>query len=304
MKLKRDVKWADGMPFTAHDVKFSYDVILSPDTTIGKATMRDLETSTVKDDFTEVAVGLAESGIPEVEKVSGYKVFSIAGIKSDRSLLNNSEPGDPTGTKQHVALSDKKARRALELGINKQELVDKVLFGKTSVATGEYPKGNPRAHSGPDRAQALLEEAGWKAGADGVREKGGKKLTLAVRGVAGNKLRDDVAAPYDPNEPDVSSIRQGPSLEHPLGTDQIGRDQLSRLMRGGRVSLQVGLMATAVSVALGTLLGALTGHYGRAVGDVIMRFTDLMFTLPRLLVLLLVGAIFKTTFLLPNALGR
>jgi peptide/nickel transport system permease protein len=121
---------------------------------------------------------------------------------------------------------------------------------------------------------------------------------VVLAAVAAAALFADVAAPYDPNEPDVSSIRQGPSLQHLLGTDQIGRDQLSRLMHGGRISLQVGLMATAVSVALGTMLGALAGYYGRAVDNVIMRFTDLMFTLPRLLVLLLVGAIFKTTFLL------
>jgi peptide/nickel transport system substrate-binding protein len=301
VKLKRDVKWADGKPFTAHDVKFNYDVILSPDTTIGKTTMRNLETFTVKDDFTvewkfkdvfpayltlfsypsgivpkhvfdgvpmkdlakhdfgrkpfgtgafkvtewqaashitlepnasyfkgkprldklifritpdkntqlaqlranetDVAVDLAESDIPEVEKVTGFKVFSIAGINSDRFFLNTAEPGDPTGTKPHFALADKKVRQALELGINKQELVDKVLFGKTAVATGEYPKGNPWANPDiqatkydPDRAKVLLEEAGWKAGADGIREKGGKKLTLTVRGVTGNKLRDDVAA--------------------------------------------------------------------------------------------------------------
>jgi peptide/nickel transport system permease protein len=116
--------------------------------------------------------------------------------------------------------------------------------------------------------------------------------------IALGALLADVAAPYDPNEPDVLAIRKAPSAAHPLGTDAIGRDQLSRLMHGGRVSLQVGLMATGVSVALGTLLGAIAGFYGRAVDNAIMRFTDLMFTLPRLLVLLLVGAIFKTTFAL------
>jgi peptide/nickel transport system permease protein len=107
-----------------------------------------------------------------------------------------------------------------------------------------------------------------------------------------------VVTPYQPDEPDVDAIRQPPSLAHPLGTDQIGRDQVSRLLHGGRVSLQVGLMATSVAVLLGTVFGAIAGYYGGAIDNVIMRFTDVMFTLPRLLVLLLVGAIFKTTFLL------
>jgi peptide/nickel transport system permease protein len=107
-----------------------------------------------------------------------------------------------------------------------------------------------------------------------------------------------VITPYQPDEPDVDAIRQPPSLVHPLGTDQIGRDQVSRLLHGGRVSLQVGLMATSVAVLLGTAFGAIAGYYGGAIDNVIMRFTDVMFTLPRLLVLLLVGAIFKTTFLL------
>jgi peptide/nickel transport system permease protein len=104
-------------------------------------------------------------------------------------------------------------------------------------------------------------------------------------------------APYDPDEPDVRVRRQPPSLAHPMGTDQLGRDQLSRLLHGGRFSLQVGLMATIVAVSVGTLVGAMAGHYGGALDNLLMRIVDLMFTLPRLLVLLLLGAVFKASLL-------
>jgi peptide/nickel transport system permease protein len=102
-------------------------------------------------------------------------------------------------------------------------------------------------------------------------------------------------APYPPDEPDVRARRQAPSLVHPMGTDQLGRDQLSRLLHGGRFSLQVGLMATVVAVSVGTLVGAIAGHYGGALDNLLMRIVDLMYTLPRLLVLLLLGAVFKTS---------
>ena len=105
----------------------------------------------------------------------------------------------------------------------------------------------------------------------------------------------DVVTPYDPDLPDVEAIREAPSLSHPMGTDQIGRDQLTRLLHGGRFSLQVGLFATLVSILIGTTVGALAGFYGGNLDNALMRLTDLMFTVPRLLVLLLIGAIFKTT---------
>jgi peptide/nickel transport system permease protein len=121
---------------------------------------------------------------------------------------------------------------------------------------------------------------------------------IVLAAIAASALLADVAAPYRPDEPNVEAIREPPSASHLLGTDQIGRDQLSRLMHGGRFSLQVGLFATTVAVVLGTTVGALAGYYGGRLDNVLMRLTDVMFTLPRLLVLLLIGALFKTTVLL------
>ena len=102
-------------------------------------------------------------------------------------------------------------------------------------------------------------------------------------------------APYPPEAPDVEVIREPPSLTHPMGTDQLGRDQLSRLMYGGRFSLEVGVLATLIAILVGTALGALSGYYGGVVDPLLMRFTDFMLSVPRLLLLLLIGAVFGTS---------
>jgi peptide/nickel transport system permease protein len=102
-------------------------------------------------------------------------------------------------------------------------------------------------------------------------------------------------APYPPELPNVELIREPPSLAHPMGTDQLGRDQLSRLMYGGRFSLEVGVLATLIAILLGTALGALSGFYGGVLDPLLMRFTDFMLSIPRLLLLLLIAAVFGTS---------
>lgn len=301
VKLRKDVKWADGKPFTADDVKWNFDVIMSPKTTIGKTTMRNIESFTVKDPHTiewkmanvfpayltlfsypsgivpkhafegvaeedlakhafarkpfgtgpfrvaewqaashitlepnpnyfrgkprldrlvfritpdkatqiaqlranetDIAVDLAETDTAEIEKIAGWKIFSVSGPTADRFFFNLAEPGVADGSKPHPILGDKRVRQALQLGINKQELVDKVLLGKSKVAVGDYAPGQhwaaaeiPASKFDQEAAKKLLDQAGWRAGADGTREKDGRKMTLTVQGVTGNKLRDDVAA--------------------------------------------------------------------------------------------------------------
>jgi peptide/nickel transport system permease protein len=104
----------------------------------------------------------------------------------------------------------------------------------------------------------------------------------------------DWLAPHPWDTPNVGAIREGPSLAHPFGTDQLGRDQLSRLMHGGKASLSVGLVATLVAVAIGSMLGAIAGYYAGLADALIMRLTDFMFAIPRLLLLLLVAALLGT----------
>lgn len=95
--------------------------------------------------------------------------------------------------------------------------------------------------------------------------------------------------PYSYSEQHLDQILQGPSAKHLLGTDQLGRDELTRLLHGGRVSLLVGLGVALVSAVVGTLLGAVAGYYGGRLDNAIMRLTDLFLAIP-LLVLLIIAS--------------
>jgi peptide/nickel transport system permease protein len=96
-------------------------------------------------------------------------------------------------------------------------------------------------------------------------------------------LLGPLVTPYPPLRPSPADSMEPPSLAHPLGTDEIGRDVLSRLMTGARISLQVGLIASAVSVTLGTALGLLAGYRGGWTEAVVMRSVDVMLALPGML---------------------
>lgn len=102
-------------------------------------------------------------------------------------------------------------------------------------------------------------------------------------------------APYDPiAQEDI--VRTGylpPSLAHPLGTDQFGRDVLSRLIYGARISLSIALVAVMIAIGIGTLLGAVAGYLGGRVDTMIMRFTDMVLSFPRLVLLLAIVALFE-----------
>lgn len=96
--------------------------------------------------------------------------------------------------------------------------------------------------------------------------------------------------PYDPNAINVLNILEPPGLAHPFGTDDLGRDILSRIIWGSRISLSVGFVAVGISTFIGVLLGAITGYYGGWVDRVIMRFVDIMLSIPTFFLLLAVIA--------------
>lgn len=97
-------------------------------------------------------------------------------------------------------------------------------------------------------------------------------------------------APYPPYQIDVKAIKQPPSAAHWLGTDGAGRDVLSRLIYAGRVSLSVGLIAAGIAITIGTVLGLISGFYGGRVDFWIMRLTDVMMTIPTLIIIITVVA--------------
>lgn len=100
-------------------------------------------------------------------------------------------------------------------------------------------------------------------------------------------LAAPLVAPYDPYQTDLQLARFGkpasPSLSHPFGSDQLGRDLLSRVIYGARVSLLVGFAATGIAILAGSLVGAIAGYAGKWTDMLIMRFADILLAFPPLL---------------------
>ena len=92
---------------------------------------------------------------------------------------------------------------------------------------------------------------------------------------------------------DYSAALQGPSREHPFGTDNLGRDLLARVLIGGRVSMAVGVVAVIIAMTVGTMIGSLAGFFGGQADSVLMRLTDLFLALPALPLLLLIIYLFR-----------
>jgi peptide/nickel transport system permease protein len=101
-----------------------------------------------------------------------------------------------------------------------------------------------------------------------------------------------VAAPYlpihDPYSIDADAVLEPPSPRYPFGTDELGRDVLSRVVFGSRISLLVGFVSVGIAIVIGTLLGSLAGYYGRWVDGLIMRFVDVMLCFPTIFLILAV----------------
>jgi peptide/nickel transport system permease protein len=94
---------------------------------------------------------------------------------------------------------------------------------------------------------------------------------------------------YEFDQIDLYRRKAVPSLSHPLGTDELGHDVFTRLLYAGRISLTVGFTVAFAAVVIGTLVGGMSGFYGRWVDDVLMRFTDVMFSIPALPVLIVLA---------------
>jgi peptide/nickel transport system permease protein len=111
-------------------------------------------------------------------------------------------------------------------------------------------------------------------------------LVVAVVAIVG-----DAIAPYSPTAIDPANRMAPPNLAHPFGTDDQGRDVLSRVMSGARVAYLVGFISVGISLVAGVLLGLVAGFYGRRVDDAIMRAMDMLFAFPPILLAMAVLAI-------------
>ena len=113
----------------------------------------------------------------------------------------------------------------------------------------------------------------------------------------------EAALGLDATQVDLFALKQPPSAEHPLGTDELGRDLLLRLLYGGRVSLLVGLSAALGAAVIGTAVGLLAGYMGGKLDALLMRLTDGVIALPLLPLLIVLAAVDLTKLGLPEALA-
>ena len=110
--------------------------------------------------------------------------------------------------------------------------------------------------------------------------------------------------PFSPTDQNPTNKLRDPNTAHWMGTDELGRDLLSRIMHGGRVSLAVGLFSTVLSILLGIAVGALSGFFGGWTDSILMRITDAFLTFPSIFVLIILGAFLREQqlFVLQNSI--
>jgi len=114
----------------------------------------------------------------------------------------------------------------------------------------------------------------------------------------------DLIAPYPYDEQNLEAVYQAPSAAHPFGTDAVGRDQLSRVIYGGRASLSIGFAAVGIALVLGIILGCIAGFYGGGYDSIIMRVIDMMLAIPSvLLAIVITSALGPSLFNLTLAMG-
>lgn len=142
---------------------------------------------------------LLESETPDIEKDSSLKIAFSPSNNVERIEINLAENKDPSDPKvPHAILGDVKVRRALIHATPKQQIVDKLLFGKATVGSSVSPRGWAADKTivqeayDPKKADELLDQAGWVKGADGIRAKGGARLSLTINTTTGNKTREQV----------------------------------------------------------------------------------------------------------------
>jgi peptide/nickel transport system permease protein len=104
-------------------------------------------------------------------------------------------------------------------------------------------------------------------------------------------------SPHDPSKIDIKNILVGPSSQHLFGTDDLGRDVMSRMIYGARVSLEVGFVAIGIATLIGILLGAVSGYYGGYIDSAIMRAVDIMLSIPTIFLVLAVIAILEPSII-------
>jgi peptide/nickel transport system permease protein len=126
-----------------------------------------------------------------------------------------------------------------------------------------------------------------------ARSKLGAVALFVVAGFILAAVTAPLLAPYDPLHQDYNVLLKEPSLSHPFGTDQVGRDLLSRVIYGARISLVVGLISVGIAILVGTPIGMVSGYFRGIVDDVLMRFIDALIAFPSLILALAIVAVLE-----------
>lgn len=144
---------------------------------------------------------LTEANFPELQQLADQGVSYVSTVTGENELLSlnfgatdGSAPADPA-TNPHPILYDLKVRQAMQYAIDKQQIVDTLLYGNVNAGNSAVPVGTfacpqPVSEFSLEKANALLDEAGWVVGADGIREKDGVRLSLKIATTTGNQLRE------------------------------------------------------------------------------------------------------------------
>jgi oligopeptide transport system permease protein len=102
-----------------------------------------------------------------------------------------------------------------------------------------------------------------------------------------------IVSPYSYEDQDLENTFQSPTLRHPFGTDQLGRDQLTRVMYGSRISLAVGIVCATLNFLIGVTYGGIAAYFGGRVDNIMMRIVDILYGIPTLIIVILLTVLFK-----------
>ncbi|MBI5032031.1 MAG: peptide ABC transporter substrate-binding protein [Chloroflexi bacterium] len=183
--VRNEKYWQPGKPYLDRVI-----IRIVPSSEVAKQLMKNGEA--------DIMWNNTEADIPELEKMTNVKVFNALQPGGERLILNTVKNADPSDNKTpHAILGDVKVRQAIAFGIDKKTIIDKLLFGKALPGSSEL-NADPfncteiKAYAFDQaKAKQLLDEAGWKAGSDGIRTKDGQRLRLKYQTTTGNKLRED-----------------------------------------------------------------------------------------------------------------
>ncbi|MDQ3701980.1 MAG: ABC transporter permease, partial [Chloroflexota bacterium] len=156
---------------------------------------------------------------------------------------------------------------------------------ETVGAASPSPTARPQGVGAEQRRASAAGRVRWLLGRPRLLIFGSIVAGMAVIG-----LLAPVLAPYDPIQTQPAQALQGPSIAHPLGTDNLGRDTLSRVIYGARISLTVAVIAVSIALVGGVSLGLIAGYFGGLADDILSRFIDALLAFPGILLAIAITA--------------